>query len=79
MPSPRDTCSYTRPCFSRSERARAQCGQPGLEKIVTGSGALAPGATKASMVSASETSNGSPSFSGSMNILAMTPSFTSIE
>ena len=59
--------------------ARAQCGQPGRVKSVTKSGASAFGFTYASMVSASDTSNGSPGFSGSMNIFSTTPLRTSIE
>ncbi len=63
--------------------ARAQNGQPGLENITTGSGALASGAMWRSMVSASDTSNGSASGSfsswASMNMVSTTPSRTSIE
>ena len=56
-----------------------QWGQPERVMIETNSGLVALGLMESSMVSASDTSKGSPGFCGSTNIFATTPSFTSIE
>ncbi|MNL41038.1 hypothetical protein D3C87_1634280 [compost metagenome] len=73
------TSMYSKPLSDSSCLALAQCEQPIFENTTTWSGLFAFGAMWFSIVSASETLNGSPGSSGSINILVTTPSLTSIE
>jgi hypothetical protein len=76
---PSTISSYSYPAALSSALALIQNGQLGLVKILTSCGALASGSKYHNIVSASDTSNGSPGKSGSINIFSMIPLFTSIE